>query len=184
MRKVAALAVALSLLLLGQTASSAATPKVVATPSISTYAAVGSTVRLVHAKFSSPTKISTAWLFNGKPITGATGSTFKVTAKQASGYLQVRETAKLAGKTLIALSNKLTVGKLLVVGAVTIGYTDETNTVMKAVLPSKILPAPASISYKWLRNGFDIPNETEATHTVASSDRGAQVSVRVTINAS
>lgn len=180
-RKVAALVVALSFLWLGQTASSAAVPRVVTAPSISKYATVGTTVKLVHTKFSSTAKITTDWLYNGKAIAGASGATYKLTSKQAVGTLQVKETAKIAGKTLTALSNKLTIGKMLVTGLPTITYTDVNQTTMKATVPASVLPAAASVSYQWLRNGFDIPNETASTHVVATSDRGALVSVKATL---
>ena len=179
MRKVAALAVALSLLFFCQTASVAATPKVVTAPSITKYAAVGSTIKLVHARFSAAAKPATSWLFNGKAIAGATGTSFKVTAKQATGTIQVKETAKVSGKTLTTLSNKITVGKLFLATAPVISYTDNTQSTMKVTI-AQALPSSGIITYKWLRNGFDIPEETASTHVVATSDMGAQVSVRVT----
>ena len=182
MRKSAALVVALSLLLLGQTASSAAVPRVVTAPSITKFAAVGSTLKLVHAKYSAAAKVTTAWLYNGKAIAGATGTSYKVTSKQATGTIQVKETAKIGSKTLTAVSNRVTVGQLYVSSAPVISYTDETQTTMKVTL-APALPSPGVITYKWLRNGFDIPNETADTHVVATSDRGAQVSVRVTYGA-
>ena len=90
-RKLAALVVALSFLLLGQTASSAAVPKVVTAPSISNYATVGTTVKLVSAKFSSKATITTSWLHNGKAIAGANKTYYKLTTKQASGTLQAED---------------------------------------------------------------------------------------------
>ena len=51
---------------------------------------------------------------------------------------------------------------------------------MKATLPTQVLPAPTELKYQWLRNGFDLPGENTDTHTVASSDKGAYVSVKVT----
>ena len=110
-RKSAALIVALSFLLLGQTASSAAVPKVVTDPSISKFATVGTTVKLANAKFSSKATIATAWLHNGKVITGATKTSYKLTSKQASGTLQVKQSAKISGKTLTAFSNKISIGR-------------------------------------------------------------------------
>jgi len=181
-RKLAALVVALSFLLLGQTVSSAAVPKVVTAPSISKYATVGTTVTLVNAKFSSKATIATAWLHNGKAIAGATKTSYKLTTKQASGTLQVKQMAKISGKTLTALSNKITIGKLSVSGSLAISYTTEAQVTMQVSLPT-LKPASTKVSYQWLRNGFDLPNENLATHTVASSDKGAMVSVKVTFTA-
>jgi hypothetical protein len=98
-RKLAAFVVALSFLFLGQTASSAAVAKVVTAPSISKFATVGTTVKLVNAKFSGKASITTSWLHNGKAIAGATKTTYKLTTKQSSGTLQARQTAKISGKT-------------------------------------------------------------------------------------
>ena len=164
----------------GQSASSAVAPKVVTAPSINKFATVGTTVKLIHAKFSPTGKITTAWYYNGKVIAGATGNSYKISSKQATGTLQVKETAKISGKTLTTLSNKISVGKLYVVGAPTIAYTDGTQTAIKATLPTQVLPAPSAIKYQWLRNGFDLPSETTDTHTVATSDKGAYVSVKIT----
>ena len=181
-RKLAAFVVALSFLLLGQTASSAAVPKVVTAPSISKFATVGTTVTVVNAKFSAKAAIETAWLHNGKAIAGATKTSFKLTTKQSSGTLQVKQTAKISGKTLTALSNKITIGKLSVSGSLAISYTSPAQETIQVTLPT-LQPAASKVSYQWLRNGFDIPNENLATHTVASSDKGALVSVKVTFTA-
>ncbi len=179
-RKGLALLAAVSFLLIGQSASSAVAPKVVTPPSISSYATVGTTVRLVHAKFSPTGKIATAWYYNGKVIAGATGVTYKVTAKQATGTLQAKETATISGKKLTSASNLINLGKLYIEGTATISYTDGTQVAFKATPPTKILPAPTEVKYQWLRNGFDIPGETTDTHTVATSDKGALVSVNIT----
>lgn len=150
-------------------------------PVISSYATVGTTVKLTYAKFSAKTtKLTNEWLHNGKVITGAKAATYKLTTKQASGTLQARQIAVVAGKTLVASSNKVTIGKLLVTGTVTTSFTDDTQKTLKANLPV-ILPAPAAVKYQWLRNGFDIVNENLATHAIASSDSGALISVKVTI---
>jgi beta-glucanase (GH16 family) len=181
-RKSAALVVALSFLLLGQTASSAAVPKVVTAPSISKFATVGTTVKLANAKFSSKATIATAWLHNGKVIAGATKTSYKLTSKQASGTLQVKQSAKISGKTLTAFSNKISIGRFATSGSLTIAYTSEAKDTMKVNLPT-LQPAAARVSYQWLRNGFDLPGENLSTHAVASSDKGALVSVKVTFNA-
>jgi beta-glucanase (GH16 family) len=179
-RKGLALLAAMSFLLIGQSASSAVVPKVVTPPSISSYATVGTTVKLVHAKFSPTGKITTAWYYNGKVIAGATGATYKVTAKQASGTLQAKDTVTISGKKLVAVSNTIDLGKLYIEGTSSIAYTDGTQVAFKATPPTKVLPAPTEVKYQWLRNGFDIPGETTDTHTVATSDKGALVSVKIT----
>jgi beta-glucanase (GH16 family) len=180
-RKGLALVAAVSFLLLGQQASNATVaPKVVTAPSITKYATVGSTVRVTHAKFNQTAKLTTAWYYNGKAIAGATGATYKVTAKQATGTLQARESAKFGAKTLTTVSNIINIGKLYIVGNASIAYTDGTQTTLKATPPTQVLPAPTEVQYQWLRNGFDIPNETTDTHTVATSDKDALVSVKIT----
>jgi len=182
-RKVLAAIAVLGFLAAGQSASSASAPKVVSAPSINNYATVGTTVKLVHAKFSPTGKITTAWYYNGKAIAGATGTSYKISSKQATGTLQVKETATISGKKLTSASNTIFVGKLYVVGAPTVAYTDGTQTTMKATLPTQVLPAPTELKYQWLRNGFDLPGENTDTHTVATSDKGALISIKVTYTA-
>ena len=172
----------LALALIGSAPVQAATPRVVSAPTINAYATVGTTVKLVAAKFSAAGKVATSWLYNGKPISGATATSYKITVKQATGTLQAKQVANIGGKSLTALSNKINIGKLVVTGTPAIEYTDGTNSTLK-VVPVAVLPAPKAVSYKWLRNGFDIPNENTDTHLVATSDKGELVSLRVTLTA-
>jgi beta-glucanase (GH16 family) len=180
-RLVVALAT-LALALIGTSPVQAAAPRVVSAPSINAYATVGTTVKLVAAKFSAAGKVVTSWLYNGKPIAGATAASYKITAKQSSGTLQAKQVASISGKSLTAVSNTIHIGKLVVLGTPSIAYTDGTSSTLK-VVPATVLPAPASITYKWLRDGFDIPSETADTHLVATSDKGELVSLRITLTA-
>ena len=50
------------------------------------------------------------------------------------------------------------------------------------VRPGAWSPAPATISYRWLRNGKPVKRATKASYRVTRKDRGKRISVRVTIS--
>jgi beta-glucanase (GH16 family) len=165
------------------TPANAVTIKVVSAPSITKYAKVGSKVSAVAAKFSlKTTKTTWQWYFAGKAIPKATASTYVVKSTQKTGSLKVVQTAYIGSVKKVLTSNVIYVGRLWTSGKATLRYTDANQTAVEVVLP-QILPAPASVSYSWLRDNFDIYSDGTKTRTIGLTDRGATLAAKVVVKA-
>lgn len=178
MKKILAPILIGALLLTGlgaSSASSATKVTVVSAPKINSYATVGTKVTATLAKFNlKATKVALEWLYNGKPVAKATTSSFVVKAAQASGTLQLRETATVGTTKKVLTSNKITIGQLFVVTKPTLAYTDGTNTTL-ALTPGTVLPAPVSVTNSWLRDGVALLTAASLTRELQVSDRGAAI---------
>jgi len=166
-------------------AASAATPKLLAAPTLPALAGTNTVVKVTAAKWSAAASRSYTWTLNGKAVAGATSTSFKVKATQLGSSLRVVETAKFAGgKKLSATSKPLALGRILLSGQPLIGYTDDTQTVLHVTALPKIQPANATISYEWQHPPFAVATTTNAdSYTVATADEGNDVGVELTITA-
>lgn len=127
-------------------------------------------------------KLSRTWLRDGKPIPGATATTYKLTAADADKRISVRTSYKPFDRAAVASTSKSSgpVKRLLmkspflhVTGTARPGYT----------LSVKALRGKAGsvISYRWLRNGIAIKGATKATYRLSSADAGKRIAVRATV---
>ena len=122
------------------------------------------------------------WLRNGEPIRGATSPTYRLTAADLDQSVQVRVTASIGPLSAVRVSAAVqpvllpfaTTAGPSVTGTVAVGRT------LKAS-PGAWSPTPATIRYRWLRDGEPIRGATSARYVLAGADRGTSVSVRVTV---
>lgn len=186
MKKTLLAILAATLLLSGITSApaSAVTVKVLSAPTITSYAKVGSKVTAVAAKFSvKTTKVTWQWYYAGKAIPGATANTYVVKSTQKTGSLKAVETAYIGSLKKVLTSNVIFVGKLSVSGKAVLGYANNDQNSLSVVVP-KILPAPAGVSYTWMRDGLDLYTENPvASRALNLTDRGAIMSAKVVIKA-
>lgn len=153
---------------------------------ISGAAVVGSTLTAGNGTWTpSPTSYLYQWHANGQPIAGATGPTFTVPASLAGQAVQVGVVAQRegyhAGASVsagvpIAQAQPLAFvfgGEPRMVGI------NRVRRVLSYVAPS-ISPAPAAVSYQWMRNGAPIAGATNARYRVRRPDRRKVISLRVT----
>lgn len=131
----------------------------------------------------SPTPASRTyqWLRNGVPISGASGSTYKLQTADAGKSISVEVTGNKAGYRSVTIeTNVITVRKLFttkptpaISGTPTIGSK-------LAVKRGTWSPTPSSYAYQWYRNGKAISGATKSTYTTKSTDYGAKITVKVT----
>ncbi|MFT3887962.1 MAG: CAP domain-containing protein [Arachnia sp.] len=128
-----------------------------------------------------PVTLTYQWYRNGAKITGATASTYTLTASDRgkrikvvvrgtkSGYsaasVSSAETAKVGYGTLTSakptISGTRKVGKKLTAKAGTWG------------------PKPVKLTYQWYRNGTKITGATASTYTLKKADANRQITVKV-----
>lgn len=132
-----------------------------------------------------PSTLSYQWLSDGKPITGATGATYTVTAATAATVVTVRVTAALSGYAVTPRVSPAVrtadAGQMIVVSPRVSGVATVGSTV-------KVIPGPwgtttksgVSQSFQWLRGSTPIAGATGSTYVLTAADRGQVVRVRVT----
>jgi hypothetical protein len=115
-------------------------------------------------------------------ITGATKSSYKLTASDAGKKLTVKVTAARSGyATTPRVSSERTVAYATfntaptpkITGTVKVGHT-------VAVSRGTWSPTPSSYSYKWYRNGVAIVDATKSSYKLTASDAGKTLTVKVT----
>ncbi|MFT4122272.1 MAG: carboxypeptidase regulatory-like domain-containing protein [Microbacteriaceae bacterium] len=153
------------------------------TVTVSGTARVGSTLR-AHTGSWSPTGVTFTyqWLRNGVAISGATGSSHKLVAKDAHTRLSVQVTASATGYTsttaVSAATTKVKLGKLTTKKP-TIAGTAKVGKRLKAK-SGTWSPSGVKLHYRWYRNGKVIKGATASTYRLKKADKGAKITVKVT----
>ncbi|GAB4100948.1 hypothetical protein [Sinomonas halotolerans] len=154
----------------------------VVAPRISGTAAVGYTLKaVVTVPSPAPSSIRYQWLRNGAAISGATGSSYKLTASDQAKQIRVKVAFLRAGYLTTTPTSAYVVPKGVFANLVapTIGGTAKVGYTLKAYV-TKPTPLPSVIQYQWLRNGYPIKGATASAYKLTSYDRGKQIRVRVT----
>ncbi|MFN8109370.1 MAG: hypothetical protein U0Y82_05935 [Thermoleophilia bacterium] len=121
-----------------------------------------------------------AWLRNGQPIPGATGTRRVITVQDAWTRLscRVRATNDAGDATATSAS---TLVALAPVNVAPPRITGSGRTLRAAPGTWVDGPNPSAPAYQWLRDGQPIAGATTATHRVTARERGTTLSVRVTV---
>lgn len=154
------------------------TPKVllVATPTISGTAAVGSTLTAKRGTWTTGAAVTHQWYADSSAIAGATAATFTLTSAQAGKQISVKVTGTLTGYATASTTSAKT-ARTLVVATPTVSGT--------AAVGSRLTAKPGTwttstvFTYQWYRNGAAISGATASTYLVRPTDAYAAVSVRV-----
>ena len=136
-----------------------------------------------------PTTITYQWYRASSPISGATSSTYAVTATDVGKTLKVLVTGFKAGYSsgsgtfsntinAVAGPTQILVNAPTFSGSRTVGSTLTGSPGTWTTTDSN--GGPDSFSYQWLRNGSPISGATASTYKVAAIDSGRALSVRVT----
>ncbi|UJP40833.1 Ig-like domain repeat protein [Cellulomonas palmilytica] len=152
-------------------------------PAITGTARTGATLQASTGTWNpSSATTSVQWLRDGAAISGATSSSYTVTAADSGKKLSVRVTAKggtgwlpttVTSAPVTVTSPIVNVTRVSISG--TVGYG---KTVW--VKRGEWSPDPVSTSVQWLRDGVAISGATGSSYKVGKSDVGTKLSVRVT----
>ncbi|EAP97936.1 hypothetical protein JNB_13268 [Janibacter sp. HTCC2649] len=151
-------------------------------PTISGSKTVGQTLTAVPGTWGpAPVTLAYQWYRSGVAITGATASTYALTATDQTKTMTVRVTGSKTGYTSVA---KTSVATTAVLGALTaptptISGSRTVGATLTAV-PGTWGPAPVTLAYQWYRSGVAITGATASTFALTTLDRGKTMTVRVT----
>ena len=179
-------------------------------PTLAGLARAGDTLVLNTGLYATDSDDSTAvgtaieWLADGKPIAGASRTTFIPTTAQVGKPISARVTVTKTGYTTLTLTTAATAavlaegaspyppdpgqpGPVPVQPAPLVAITRPASlsgaTRVGAVLttsPGTFSPASATVSYQWLRGASAIRGATSRSYRLVPADLGSTVSVRVT----
>ncbi|WP_137844446.1 carboxypeptidase-like regulatory domain-containing protein [Microbacterium sp. 2FI] len=161
------------------TKTSIATGKVqiAPTPTISGSMVVGTTLTAKAGAWTSGATLSYAWLRDGAAISGATSSTYALTTSDSGKLITVKVTGRKSGfATVWRISANTT--KTMRASTPTISGVVKVASTLTA--NPGTWTTGTEFSYTWLRNGTSITGATGATYKLTASDRGAQITVKVT----
>ncbi|WP_170207464.1 carboxypeptidase-like regulatory domain-containing protein [Subtercola boreus] len=129
-----------------------------------------------------PVTLSFLWLRNGGPISGATSSTYTLTAKDIGAHISVSVTGTKAGyaaSTRTSSETATVVGVLTSVPTPAIGGTPTVGSNLYVATPAWG-PAPVGLTFQWKRSGSPIAGATGSFYRLAAADAGARITVTVT----
>jgi len=154
-------------------------------PKVTGTAKVGAKLTASAGTWSpAPTTVSYQWLRSGTTITGATGSTYTATAADLGATLSVKVKVALTGYLTASATSAPTAG----IAAGTFKSTVAPTVSGTAKVGQKLTasagtwsPAASTVTYQWLRNGVAIAGATSSFRTATADDKGATLSVQVTV---
>lgn len=128
-----------------------------------------------------PAGFTYQWLRDGTPIDNADADEYTLVADDLDAVITVIVTANRPGYTDAHLESATAaaVGKgTIVTEKPTIAGQAQVGRTLTAK-PGAWSPMPSSWTYQWLRDGEEIPNETNASYVATQSDSGANITVAV-----
>jgi subtilisin family serine protease len=151
------------------------------TPSIAGGTKIGATLVADPGSWS-PASVTLAyqWLRDGTAITGATGTRYILTKKDAGHDIQVRVLGTRGADQVSATSAAITAKRILTA-------TPKPKLTGKAKVGKKLRvthlawkPADVRLTFRWLRDGDPIAHATKPTYTLKKKDRRDKITVVVT----
>jgi len=124
--------------------------------------------------------LSYRWLRDGQPITGATGSRYRISGSDAGHGLTVQVFANKTGYTTVIATSPVTV---VAQGTLTSSRPHIRGTAKvgkKLRVTRGNWSTGVRFSYRWRANGKNIAKATHATLTLTKKLRGKKISVKVT----
>ncbi|MDM7832371.1 cutinase family protein [Cellulomonas edaphi] len=152
------------------------------TPKISGTPAVGKSLTALTGTWKpAPVTLKYRWYRSSTSISGATGSSYKLTSADAGKTITVRVTGSRTGySTVTKTSAGLAIQKVLARSPVpTVGGTAAVGAKLTAKTGTWG-PSPVTLTYQWFVGGIAVSRATAASYVVAAKDAGKAVKVRVT----
>jgi surface-anchored protein len=152
-------------------------------------AEVGSTLSAQATAAPAADGFSYQWLVDGKTISGATGSSYTVTAGDAGKKVSVAVTASKTGfasvtKTSAAKTVTVPVTPVKDFTSVTVTISGDAKAGSTLTAKATTTPQADTFSYQWLVDGKAVAGATKSTYTVTAGDAGKKISVTVTASKS
>ncbi|MFF2371947.1 hypothetical protein [Agromyces sp. NPDC058110] len=151
------------------------------TPTISGTRTVGKTLTAVPGTWKPVASLSYQWKRAGVSITGATKSTYVLTASDLGKSITVTVTGRKTAYTTLAKTSGGTAH--IAAGAITFSAkltgTQRAGSTLTASAGS-VSPGGTTVKYQWYRNGAVISGKTSSTYTLGNVDAGKVVSVTIT----
>ena len=154
----------------------------VPTPTIAGTTAVGSTLTANPGTWAPAGATFTyQWYRSGTAISGATASTYTLTASDQTKTMTVKVTGVLSGYVSRSSTSAATAAVLGVFAAPvpTISGTKAVGYTLNAGLGTWT-PAATTYTYQWYRSGAAISGATASTYKLTSTDVGKTMTVKVT----
>jgi hypothetical protein len=152
------------------------------TPTIQGLARVDSTLTAVSGVWSPDAALSYQWQVNGLAVSGASGTTFRLSAAHLGKAISVAVTGSAPGYTSVTSTSVDTPA----VAAASFTSTP-TPTISGTLRVGRVLTAQAGIwtpiatlTYQWQADGVAISGATSSTYTLQASERAKRITVTVT----
>ncbi|WPR66058.1 hypothetical protein SLW73_06980 [Glutamicibacter protophormiae] len=155
--------------------TSSATPSVQGTPK------VGANVSVSTGNWSKGTKFSHQWYAGGKPVKGATASTYSVKPADLGKQLSVKVTGSQLGYSTVSKTSALTAkaaAGTLVSSTPRISGTAKVGN--KLTVMAGTWSKGTKFSYQWYVGGKPVKGAAASAYSVKPADLGKQLSVKVT----
>lgn len=150
-------------------------------PKITGNAFVGQTLGISLSSWSPTAGYKYQWKRNGKEISKATGSSYRLTNEDSNTSISVTVTGSRAGfepVTYTSPSVKVVNARF---SSTPVPTVSGTATVGKALTAKAGTWSPsATLKYQWKRDGKNISGATRSTYTLIGADAGRNISVTVT----
>jgi len=153
------------------------------TPTVTGTAKVGSTLTAATGTWGpTPVTLAYQWYRSGVAISGATATTYALTASDLGKAMTVKvtgsrasyaSTAKTSAATTAVAAGTLTAPTPTISGTKAVGYT-------LIAVPGTWGPAPVTLAYQWYRSGVAISGATASTYKLTTTDQTKTMTVRVT----
>lgn len=153
-------------------------------PTISGKAKVGSRLSATPGGWPDGTTVTYQWTSGGRPIAGATGSSYTPTGREGGTAVSVTVTATLAGyapATAQSHAVDVALGTFAVKKAKLTGKPVVGRTLR--VTGATFSPRPTRTTYQWFRDGKAIAGAKRVTYRVVAKDAGHRLKVVVTAHA-
>lgn len=151
-------------------------------PTISGTAAVGRTLTATAGTWDAGTSLTYQWYRGVNLIAGASSTTYVVGNEDLGYQMTVKVTSSKPGYDTVTVrsanTNAVATGSLSstpspqILGSVAVGQTLTANP--------GIWDGAVALTYKWLKDGLEIPGQNSSTYTLLQNDLDASISVAVT----